>query len=124
MAPLAMAGGCDWLTGPAPVYLGLVTDVLAPDSVAAGELFTVTVVTSGPNTCWGKERTDVESGRRSATITPYDYNQRDEDPHAVSGQAPPRIEHSVALEFDQTGTGTITIRGRDGTGREISIAVE
>jgi hypothetical protein len=113
----ALLGGC----GPEEV-LGGVRSVEAPAAVQAGQPFTVVVTTGGPDGCWKKERTEVSNREMSATITPYDVEERGRNTGCT--QAPVDITHTAELTFGRMGTGVITVRGRNGTGRELSVIVD
>lgn len=112
----ALLSGC----GPEEV-LGGVQAVEAPATAQASQPFTVTVTTGGPNGCWKKERTEVSSRALTATITPYDVEARGEN--SACTQAPVAITHTAELTFTRAGTGVVTVRGRDGTGRELNVVV-
>lgn len=113
-AALMVLAGC----GPEEV-LGRVSAVEAPDTVEVEQRFGVIVTTWGPNGCWRKERTDVTVRGLTATIAPYDV-----DTGGMCTHAPVEITHTAELSFAQTGVGVIRVRGRDGTGRELSVVVE
>ena len=115
--------GCGWLTDPDPV-LGHVTDVTAPDTVTAGQLFTVTVTTTGPDGCWRKASTEVEIDGLSAVIRPYDVDEAEATPGIACTQAIVHLEHEAELRFDSTGTAGIEVRGRDGSDRRLDVVVE
>ena len=115
--------GCGWLTDPDPV-LGHVTDVTAPDTVAVGQLFTVTVTTTGPNGCWRSESTEVEVDGLSAVITPYDVDEAEANPGIACTQAIVYFDHEAELRFDSPGTAGIDVQGRDGTDRQLDVVVE
>ncbi len=104
--------------------LGYVVEVAAPDTVAVGQSFTVTVTTTGPNGCWRKDHTEVSGDGLVAVISPYDFDRRDEDPNTACHQAVVYPEHTAELRFDAPGAATIRVRGRDGTGRELGVVVE
>lgn len=82
----------------------------APDTVAAGEPFTVTVTTYG-NTCVEKGDTEVRTQDLEATVTPYDFYTVGET--IVCGEVLNLFEHTVALTFAEPGTARVIVRGRE-----------
>jgi hypothetical protein len=118
-----LVGGCGWLLAPDPV-LGSVVNVDAPDTVGVGQSFTVTVTTTGPNGCWRKDHTEVSVDGLEATITPYDFDEREADPHRACHNAVVYPEHIVELRFDAAGTAVLRVLGREGTGRDVTVVVE
>lgn len=117
----AVVGGCELITGPDEV-VGLVVGVEVPDTVQAGEEFTVTVRTSGSNTCWRRDRTEVSVRGLTATVIPYDVEDRDRG--EVCGAAVIEITHTAVVTFDEPGSALVDVRGRNGTGVEAPVVVE
>jgi hypothetical protein len=75
----------------------------------AGQPFEVQINTFGLNSCWVKERTDVEPGAL-VVITPY--NRSMERPGTGCFDAISRIEHVVTLSYPTPGEKQLLIRGR------------
>ena len=102
--------------------LGRVSAVEAPDTVQVGQPFAVTVTTTGPDGCWRKERTEASVRGLTATISPFDV---DTQGYGVAcTQAVVEIIHTAELTFAEAGAGVISVRGRDGTDRDLGIVVE
>lgn len=99
--------------------LGRVSAVEAPETAQVDQRFLVSVTTTGPDGCWRKERTEAAVSGLTATITPYDI-----DTGGVCPQSPVEITHTVELTFAEGGVGTISVEGRDGSGRDLSVVVE
>lgn len=116
-------GGCQWLTGPDEV-LGSVTGVEAPDTVAVGTEFSVTVLTSGPTTCWKKDHTVVAVDGLAADIWPYDVDERARHPHIPCFNGVVEIVHSTTLSFDRVGAAQVKVHGREGTGGAVLVVIE
>lgn len=95
--------------------------IAMPDTVDAGQAFTVTVRTLGPDGCWERDRTEVDVSGLRVTIVPYDI--RRVGGGAVCTAAIVEIMHDATLTFGQPGVGRIDVMGRDGTA-ERSIVVE
>lgn len=87
--------------------------ITLPDTVQAGQSFTVTVRTLGSDGCWERDRTDVDVSGLTATIVPYDTRQVGRGATCTLGIV--EIMHDATLTFGQPGVGRIDIRGRDGT---------
>ncbi len=87
----------------------LVPEVLvAPDTVAVGESFDVTVHTIGPNGCW---RPDGQEARESAgmvELTPYDAHSGARACTEQLGYLP----HTSTLTLDSAGDWVIRVSGR------------
>ena len=121
VAVATLLTGCGLLTGPEAV-IGRVAAVDAPDTVRAGEAFTVTVQTVGSNGCWRADRTEVDLGALRAVVTPYDVEDRESDEACTMALVD--IIHEATLTFERAGTAEVVVRGRDGTGADRSIVVE
>lgn len=115
---VALSGCSDLFTGPHDVArVGIVDHfgeseavVEAPDTVAAGEAFTVTVRTYGGG-CTSKGSTRVEDTVEGGVlITPIDVTR--EGPDVVCPGILKRLTHEATLTFGATGERTITVRGR------------
>lgn len=87
--------------------------IYTPDSVAVGQVFTVTIRTLGASGCWREDGTDVGVSDLAATVTPYDEYR------SVRGTscslAVVELTHTAELQFRQKGQATIRFRGRDGS---------
>ena len=83
--------------------------VTAPDTVEAGEVFDVTVLTYGGG-CDRKGETRVEEIDGSVVITPIDVFAEGED--VVCPSSLRRFEHTARVTFGEPGTGEIRVRGR------------
>lgn len=115
-------GGCGSLSSPdGRGVVGVIQiesdqplSIVAPDTVAAGEPFALTVTTyshSLPgNLCVdGAEDTRVRIEGVSAVVTPYDRAVHSSDgcPFVLR-----KIPHTAQLEFSSTGVATIIVQGR------------
>lgn len=79
-----------------------------PDTVAAGEPFSVTVYTYGAG-CHAQGDTQIAQRTRSATIRPYDYAPRGS---TICIDILRLFAHQAVLEFTHTGAASVTIVGR------------
>lgn len=82
-----------------------------PSSVQRGEGFTVKVRTYGGG-CIGKGDTAVQVERRSAVVTPYDWEVVKLPPNWACTMELRVYEHTATLRFEEAGTAEVTIRGR------------
>lgn len=86
--------------------------VEVPASAARGESFVVKVRTYGGG-CIAKGDTEVRSEGLSARVTPYDWEVV-RLPANTACTADLRLyEHSATLRFDQPGTATVLVQGRE-----------
>lgn len=88
-------------------------DIQVPDTVDAGEPFTMTVTTYDhalPDACIVEgDRTDVTSEGMQAVVTPYDRSV------PVGDGCPLELwhnAHTTELRFDSPGRATVLIRGK------------
>lgn len=88
-------------------------DITVPDTVQAGEAFTVTVRTLAPNGCWRKDRTEVRVSGLIAQVTPYDIYRVERDENCTA--EPVSITHTATVTFGSAGDGRVDILGREGT---------
>jgi hypothetical protein len=115
LSSLLVLGACGWWDDGESV-VGVIgypdnLAIQAPDTVTAGEPFTVTLRTWGSNGCWRRHRTDVSVDGLVATIVP-----RDERPGSgrTCTQAPVEIEHEASVTFAEPGDGRVDVAGSDG----------
>jgi hypothetical protein len=88
--------------------------LVAPDTVAAGATFAVTVTTLGYNSCWQAAGADVARDPQRARIVPYDRIVGHACFHALV-----ELPRTVELRFDAPGTATLIVEGRtDGPKRQ------
>jgi hypothetical protein len=122
LLPLVMMlaiAGCDLITGVhedrTVGWIGYPDDLAIeiPEAVQAGEAFTVTVRTLGPDGCWRRHRTDVVVSGLTATVTPIDADVRRRGTGCTDAIVD--IIHEATLRFEEAGTAGVEIRGRDGT---------
>ena len=99
-------------------------DVLAaPDTVAAGAAFDVTIATVGRRECWRQDGADVAYETKLAVVTPYDLVMTKVDGAPVGcAEMLVQLPRTVRLVFGQTGVATLRVRGRRVTGGELSSA--
>jgi len=84
-------------------------DVLdAPDTVAVGQTFGVTVRTIGPNGCWSADGLDVATTGRVVELTPWDLNSGAEACTMIFGY----LDHQATLTLSEPGEWTLRARGR------------
>jgi hypothetical protein len=111
---LLAAAGCGILfSGEERVIGRLDTDGLdefleAPDTVAPGTTFIVTVITSGDG-CDRMGDTESRVSGLVAEITPYDFRQVDENCTSIGA----RFTHRVPLAFETVGRGRVIVKARD-----------
>lgn len=116
---LALMFGCGDVTGPETervrgIIIGIQPDdpyIVAPDTVQAGEPFTVTVRTYGLNTCWRKGETEIDPGR-ATVLEPFDIKVMGAD----CADEIQQFEHTVTLTFEEEGEALIGILGRSRQG--------
>jgi hypothetical protein len=99
--------------------------VQAPNTVRAGERFTVTVVTYGSSTCIRPAGAEVQVSDRTAEITPYDEQATGEGVVCTDDLRP--YPRDVTLRFDEAGQALIRVIGRSFSGPaefETSVVVQ
>jgi hypothetical protein len=79
-----------------------------PDTVAAGQTFTVEVTTYG-NGCTSEGDTEVRLQPQRAVVTPYDVQRRAEG--VVCPDILNVFRHRATLRFEQPGVARVTIQG-------------
>lgn len=92
---------------------------MVPDTVEAGESFTVTIGTYGMDSCWEKAATEVEQAAapQRATIRPFDVDA--EQPYLGCRPAVQEFTHTATLSFAQPGAAQVQVHGREmGTNAE------
>ena len=80
----------------------------APDTVAVGQTFGVTVRTIGPNGCWSADGLDGTTSGRVVELTPWDLNSGADICTMIYGY----LDHSTTLTLDEPGEWTLRARGR------------
>jgi len=115
VASLCTVSACDILGRQGFADLGTIVsfgdtaDISVPDSASVGESFSVSVETFGGGCTQEVERTELEIQGMVAQITPWNWNSGAlECPTDVRS-----LHHEVKLSFDQPGTATIHIIGRE-----------
>lgn len=129
LAVLAL-GGCDSLTGPdSRRVLGTVVHVdgepliSVPDTVEAGEPFTVSVTTTWPDTCGSLDETEVRASGTEVHVIPWDRVDEADD----CAQVIEEYDHSVTLSRATPAVLDLTVHGRrmvDGSRSPIEIVYE
>lgn len=117
LALVALALGCDTATEPEEVrVVGVITgfkpddpQIVTPDTVNAGEEFTVSVSTYG-NGCVEKGSTEYEVDGLDATITPYDIEIRGGT--IACTDVLKELTHTATLQFAGAGIARVTVQGR------------
>lgn len=110
---LVALGGCDIVDPEFETELGAVfffsnpPQITIPDTVAAGQPFTVTVHTFG-NGCVEFARTEVEEDENTVEIRPYDRIETDRACEEILKT----IDHSVTLRFGVSGPMTVRVVGK------------
>ena len=84
--------------------------VLVPDSVQAGEAFTVTVQTYGGG-CTEADDIEVSIAEGVAVLTPYDLTYIPGENEGCDDILK-RLSHATQLTFEQPGSASLQIRGR------------
>jgi hypothetical protein len=95
--------------------IGYPNEVLVemPETVTAGEPFTVTIRTFGADGCWSGDGADVNVRGLTGTITPYDVHRSGRGVYCTMAEV--HLSHSVELSFAAPGAAELAIHGRDGT---------
>lgn len=115
-------GVIDWVFAPAAASAvagadGVAADAMdpmslpvleAPETVRAGEAFTVTVRTYA-SACWKADGAEVVAAARSAVITPYDRTPPDD---VSCPQEVVRLPRTLQLTFGEPGPAVIRVAGR------------
>jgi hypothetical protein len=115
---VALVFGCDSPTGPeeervAGIIAGVNPDgphIVVPDTVQAGEAFTVVVRTYGADGCVRKGETKVEMEGRTAVVAPYNLRHVGEE--VVCLDVLQTIEHTATLQFDEVGPALVLLHPR------------
>jgi hypothetical protein len=117
--PLLLLAACGGATGPDPGTRRVVgvVDVgggsprsrVAPDTVAAGAPFTVTVATFGSSSCTRADGAELQVRGLVAEIVPYDREAA--GPVACTDDLRP-FPRDVAVRFAGPGQGTVRVLGR------------
>jgi len=93
------------------ISFGDTAEITMPDSVGVGESFSVSIETFGGGCTQEVDRTELEIQGMVAQVTPWDWNSGALDcPADVQF-----LHHEVKLSFDQPGTATIHLIGREET---------
>lgn len=85
-----------------------------PDSVDAGQAFTVIVRTVGSG-CERMGPTETVADASAATVTPYDYT-RDRGSGIICDAILKLFQHEASVRFPDAGQATVLVRANDGTG--------
>lgn len=96
--------------------------VAAPDTVLAGDPFTVTVTTIGANGCWQPTDASLELDEAAAVITPYDAVLS--GPDIGCTDALKDLPHQVRVRFTRRGEAVLRVRGRRVTGSDFTAGEE
>lgn len=115
LAFLLLLAGCESLTGPSTTrvlgtlaYVGDQPEVVVPDSVEAGEPFTVSVVTTWPDGCASLDETEVRATGAEVHVFPWDLLSEGDECIAE----PQRFEHTVRLSRATPAVLALTVHGR------------
>lgn len=129
-ALLLVLAGCESLTGPSAMrvlgtlaYVEDEPEVVVPDSVEAGQPFTVTVITTWPDGCASHDDTEVRATGTEVHVIPWDLLSEGDDCPAE----PQRFEHTVQLSRATPATLALTVHGRRLVGEsrtEVAITYE
>lgn len=84
----------------------------APDTVQAGEPFTVLVRTHWNDSCLRPAGTEVYEGPGVRVVIPWDMDEQLLDPNIGCAQTPVELTRELGFEFGTIGLGTIEVRGR------------
>ena len=111
----AVVGGCGILGLGGERVIGAIDDVrpgffVVPDSAAAGQAFTVTVITFGDG-CYQPGDTEVTVDGNVAVIVPYDIR---ESGSCILLLVP--FEHQASIQFDTAGDAQVILRAVNGRG--------
>lgn len=88
----------------------------APDTVDAGERFTVRFSTYGLNGCYSAAETALELDEARAVLTPFDYRIVDGDISCAAAIV--RLRHEATFAFSRAGEAVIEIHGSELGGSE------
>ena len=101
---------CDSPTEPEEARrLGYNPEIVAPDTVSAGETFTVRVVTWDTG-CYKAGGVDVMQAENVVTIVPY--HVRNEEVGTCTLIANFSFEHELRIRFNAVGPGRLMVVGR------------
>lgn len=84
----------------------------APDTVQAGERFTVRVRTSWDDSCLRQSATDIYEGPGIRVIIPWDFDEAHVDRNVGCAQTPVNLTRELSFEFENPGVAVIEVRGR------------
>jgi hypothetical protein len=90
---------------------------VSADTVRAGRILTVTVLTTG-NGCYAKGPTEVRVDGLAATVTPYDYFDLRAEACADVLQ---EFRHRAEITFEEAGAATVRIRAQPEVTRTIVV---
>jgi hypothetical protein len=96
-------------------YYASPVEVTVPETVRAGEPFTVRAVTRGGG-CTSAGDTEVAVSGATADVSPYDL--RAEGPNIACPDILRALPHEVTVRFDTPGTATVRVHGRREPGLE------
>ena len=96
-------------------------DIEIPDTVQAGEAFTVSVRTLEPDDCWELSHTEAAVDGLLGAVLPHNSKRSDFATQCTPGTV--EIVHTASLTFTQTGEAVVKVVGRDGTA-DLPVTVE
>lgn len=82
--------------------------LVAPDTIAAGQPFNVTVHTIGESGCWGADGMKLSPFGRTVELKPYDVHSG----HEVCTAVILNLEHGTSLTLDEPGEWLLRVSGR------------
>jgi|GEM_PF-6977900 len=88
-------------------YIANVFEFNIPDSVKAGHMATIILVSSGSNGCWEKGRDEIRRRSDGFLIIPYDKFPNG-DPVCTSAFV--QLTHMIPLLFQKAGRCEVTVR--------------
>jgi hypothetical protein len=120
--PQVAVGIIEWVEAQAAAPAGLEMGMLepkstehglpaleAPDTVTAGQPFTILARTYGLNSCWREAGAEVVTMPSAIEVTPYDKLAY---PDAACLEAIVRLDRTIELTFAEPGQGVIRVTGR------------
>lgn len=102
----------EWVLAPVQLDSDGTPQVTVPDTVRAGENFTVVMETRWPDFCPESKKSEVETSGLTAKISPFFFVPSGP---ALCGQAVTHTTHGATLRFNDSGTATVIVRSTDGS---------
>jgi hypothetical protein len=89
-------------------------DISVPATAEVGQDVVVRVTSYGLSGCWRKGETQASVDGLDATVRPFDVEP---DDGSICTANIPVFTHEATVRFEEAGTGTVTVHGRQLQGR-------